>query len=148
MQFFQEVTDYGDEIANGVYLLNDEKSKMYAYIAPNSDTVKTFKNPISIYIKGRKFKIVNNTWGYKIPSETTEQPRWMVIGSRGDKYWVTQTENGLTCTCSGFKFRAECKHVKQQSEVGAASANAGNLVKTNPRVLVGSTRQISRKRTG
>ena len=61
MQFYQETTEYADGIASGVYLLNDDKSKMYAYVAPGTGTVKTFKHPISIYIKGRKFKVVKNT---------------------------------------------------------------------------------------
>ena len=150
MNFYEEITDYGDAIANGVYLLNDDKSKMYAYVAPGTGTVKTFKHPISIYIKGRKFKAVKNTWGYKIPGEVAENPRWMVLGSKGDKYYVEQTPTGLTCTCSGFKFRAECKHVKQyQNNVGAhATSSAKGSLATGKTALVKSVKQISRRRTG
>ena len=115
MKFYLETTTYGDDIANGVYLLNDDKSKMYAYVSPATGEVKTFKRPISFYTKGRSFKVVDNTWGYEIPSEVTEHPRWEVMGSKGDKYIVTKTENGLTCSCSGFRFRGACRHVQEQN---------------------------------
>jgi hypothetical protein len=112
MKFFQETTDYRDKTPNGVYLLSDDKSKMYAYVAPGSNTVKTFKRFIRIDTRGRKFTPVKNTWGYKIADEENLNPRWTVTGSKGDKYIVERTENGMTCTCSGFKFRGDCKHVK------------------------------------
>jgi hypothetical protein len=147
MKFYKETTEWSDNMPNGVYLLDDAKEKMYAYVAPGTGIVKTFKNPIRISTKGRKFKIVENTYDYEIPGEKAEQPRWEVMGSKGDKYYVTKTEDGLSCTCSGFKFRGECKHVKQ-IEMGDVPSNAGSLVKANPGALVRSTKQISRKRTG
>lgn len=112
MKFYQETTEYRDAIPNGVYLLDDSKTKMYAYIAAGSKSVFKFKNPIRIDSRGRQFKQVKNTFGYKIEKDNTN-PKWTVIGSKGDKYTVEQTENGLTCTCSGFKFRGNCKHLTQ-----------------------------------
>lgn len=112
MKFYQETTDYKDDIANGVYLLNDSKSLMYAYVAPHSRTVKEFKNPIRIDIRGRQFKEVKNTFKYTIPGEVIKNPRWEVKGSKGDIYIVERSENGLSCTCAGFKFRGQCKHIK------------------------------------
>jgi hypothetical protein len=63
MKFYQETTVWGDNTPNGVYLLDDAKEKMYAYVSPINGTVKTFKNPIRISTKGRKFKVVKNTYG-------------------------------------------------------------------------------------
>jgi hypothetical protein len=111
MKFYQETTDYKDDIANGVYLLNDSKSLMYAYVAPNTKTVKEFKNPIRIDIRGRQFREVENTFKYTIPNEAVKNPRWEVKGSKGDVYIVEQSENGLSCSCAGFKFRGKCKHL-------------------------------------
>ena len=147
MKFYQETTDYGDKIANGVYLLDDAKEKMYAYVSPNDGVVKTFNHPIRISTKGRKFKVVDNTYGYDIPEEIAENPRWMVMGSKGDKYYVTNTEVGLSCTCSGFKFRGECKHVKQFAVGAPQSSSTGTMVKSKV-PIVASVKQISRRRTG
>jgi hypothetical protein len=112
MKFFQETTDYRDAIPNGVYLLDDSKTKMYAYIKAGNKSVFKFKNPIRIDTRGRTFKPVENTFDYKIEQDNTN-PKWTVLGSKGDEYIVEQTENGLTCTCSGFKFRGNCRHLTQ-----------------------------------
>ena len=46
MQFFQETTKYKEDIPAGIYLLNDSKTRMYAFIPAGSGSVKTFKAPI------------------------------------------------------------------------------------------------------
>ena len=112
MQFYQEITEWPDGMSNGIYLLSDDKTKMFAYVAPGQKEVKRFKNFIRIDSRGRKFKAIKNTFGYKIEDDVPVNPHWVITGSKGDKYIVEKTENGLTCTCSGFKFRGDCKHVK------------------------------------
>ena len=114
MKFFEETTVWDSSVAvNHTYLLSDDKSKMYAYVRSGTDTVFKFKNPIRIDTRGRKFVAVKNTWGYNIDKPADANPRWEVKGSKGDVYVVEQTENGLTCSCSGFRFRGACKHVKE-----------------------------------
>jgi hypothetical protein len=147
MKFYQETTDYGDKIANGVYLFDNAKEKMYAYVAPGTGVVKTFKHPIRISTKGRKFKVVDNTYNYTIPEEFAENPRWEVAGSKGVTYFVEKTNNGLTCTCSGFKFRAECKHVKQ-FQMGASQSSPTGTMAQSQVPIVASVRQINRRRVG
>lgn len=112
MKFYQETTNYKDAIPCGVYLLSDDKSKMFAYVAPGRQEVKRFKNAIKIDTRGRTFKAVPNTFGFTIEKENPANPQWVVTGSKGDRYIVEKTDNGLTCTCSGFKFRGDCKHIK------------------------------------
>lgn len=112
MKFYAETTDYKDAIPNGVYLLDDSKTKMYAFIKAGSKSVFKFKSPIRIDTRGRQFKEVKNTFDYKIEDDNAN-PKWTVTGSKGDKYTVEQTENGLTCSCSGFRFRGNCKHLSQ-----------------------------------
>lgn len=41
---------------------------------------------------------------------------WVVKGSRGDQYTVTRTDSKYTCTCPGFVFRRNCKHIKEITE--------------------------------
>jgi len=112
MKFFEETTVWSPPAANHVYLLSDDKSKMFAYVRAGTDQVYTFKKPIGFSTKGRRFVAVKNVWGYNT-DETTTNPRWQVQGSKGDVYVVEQTENGLSCSCSGFRFRGACRHVKE-----------------------------------
>lgn len=112
MKFFEETTVWDSNTPNHTYLLSDDKSKMYAYIRAGGDSVFTFKTPIRFDTKGRKFVAVKNTWGYNT-NEPNDNPRWEVQGSKGDVYVVEQTDNGLSCSCSGFRFRGACRHVKE-----------------------------------
>jgi hypothetical protein len=111
MKFYQETTQWTGNTPNGIYLLNDSKTKMYAFIRAGSKSVFKFKNPIQIDSRGRTFKEVKNTFKFKFEEQESENPRWEVQGSKGDKYIVERTENGLSCSCSGFKFRGKCKHL-------------------------------------
>lgn len=40
-----------------------------------------------------------------------------VKGSKGNTYTVTRNGNGWNCTCAGFQFRRQCKHVSELSGV-------------------------------
>jgi hypothetical protein len=41
----------------------------------------------------------------------TDTKVWQVSGSKGNTYTVTKNSSGYTCTCPGFTFRKNCKHV-------------------------------------
>lgn len=111
MKWYSETTAYTDSMPNGTYLLNDSKTKLYAYVRPGSGTPKQFKNPIKIDIRGRKF--VESSTQYKIVTQEEPEGRvWEVAGSKGNVYKVTEANGYLSCTCSGFRFRGDCKHIK------------------------------------
>ena len=112
MKFYQETTKWPDPFGNGIYLLDDTKTKMYAYIKPGSTEIKQFKNAIRIDTRGRQFKILPNQPNFKI-AEPENPNRWEVTGSKGDIYIVTLEEGSYTCSCSGFRYRGECKHIKE-----------------------------------
>ena len=42
MKWFAEITDYKDNTPNGVYLLDDGKTKMYAFRARGTEAIKVF----------------------------------------------------------------------------------------------------------
>ena len=112
MKFLEETTQWADSTPNHTYLLSDDKTKMYAYVPVGKKSVVTFSKPIRISASGRKFQVVPNKWRYHIPEEKqSANPKWEVLGSKGDVYVVEKTETGLTCTCPGFKFRTRCKHI-------------------------------------
>jgi hypothetical protein len=111
MKAFQETTVWDTPTHNHVYFLDNSKSKMFAYVKHGTDIVFKFKKPIRIDTRGRKFLEVPNRWNFE-DRDAPVNPQWTVTGSKGNKYTVEKTENGMTCTCSGFKFRGNCKHTE------------------------------------
>lgn len=110
MKWWQETTVWKDPTPNGIYLLNDSKSKMYAYRPNPRAPIKTFKAPIKIDVRGRKFVVNSTQYRTGIQEEQPEGRVWEVKGSKGDVYKVSESGGNLSCTCSGFRFRGQCKH--------------------------------------
>jgi len=46
----------------------------------------------------------------------TDTKVYEISGSKGSKYIVTSNKKGWTCTCPGFQFRKQCKHVSELSK--------------------------------
>ncbi len=112
MKVVQETTDWTHP--NHVYFLNDDRNKMVAYLRSGTVHVQEFKKPISFYTTGRKFQEVPNSWNYVPKSLEKPQGRsWTVTGSTGVEYTVTEHQGEQTCSCPGFRFRGQCKHVKE-----------------------------------
>ena len=113
MKWFAETTDWKDTVPNGIYLLDDGKSKMYAFRPRGTDEIKVFRNPIRIDVRGRKFVINPVQFETKLKEPEPEGRVIEVKGSKGDVYKVTDVNGNFSCTCSGFRFRGECKHIKE-----------------------------------
>lgn len=112
MKWFAETTDYRDSVPNGIYLLDDSKSKMYAFTPSGAKNIKVFRNPIRIDVRGRKFKLNPVQFKTQLTEEAPEGRVIEVQGSKGDIYKVSELNGAWSCTCSGFKFRGDCKHIK------------------------------------
>lgn len=53
--------------------------------------------------------LIWNKTQYNQPKELAK-----IKASRGDTFYIiSQLNNKIICTCSGFKFRTECKHVQK-----------------------------------
>jgi hypothetical protein len=113
MKWFAETTDWKDAAPNHVYLMDDAKSKMFAYVPVGAQHPVKFRTPIRIDIRGRKFKVNPVQFATDIHPPEPEGRVWEVAGSRGDVYKVTEVRGEWSCTCSGFRFRSDCKHIKQ-----------------------------------
>ena len=112
MKWFAETTDWKDTVPNGIYLLDDTKTKMYAFRPKGTGEIKVFKAAIKIETRGRKFVISPVQFETKLKEPEPEGRVWIVKGSKGDEYRVSELNGNLSCTCSGFRFRGDCKHVK------------------------------------
>jgi hypothetical protein len=117
MKAFQEITEWDTDFAmpNHVYFLSDSKDKLYAYIKNSTGEIKEFVTPYRFKASGRKFREVNNTWGF-FPREelVLVGETFKVPGSKGAVYTVTNDRGSWTCTCPASKWQAgECKHIRQ-----------------------------------
>ena len=113
MKWFAETTEWpGAKSPNHVYLLDDSKSKMFAYVKHGQGKPEVFRSPIRIDLRGRKFKLNSVQYRIDVEPEVPEGKVYEVKGSKGDVYKVTELGGAYSCTCSGFKFRGECKHIK------------------------------------
>ena len=50
------------------------------------------------------------------PKPKTEERVMLVQGSKGSTYTVTIGPRGKSCTCSGFQFRHNCRHINEALE--------------------------------
>ena len=114
MKVFVEITAWESTTPNHTYFMDDGKSKAYAYIPAGKDELFEFKSPLKLDVRGRKFKEVANTWGFFPRSDLKLVGKsWKVVGSKGNEYTFTEEDGVLTCSCSGFKFRGQCRHTAQ-----------------------------------
>ena len=117
MPWFEVITEWSEATPNHVYLLDDSRSKMFAYVQQGTDSPKIFNEPIGISVRGRKFRAVPDRWKIKVTTEKPQGRTWQVTGSRGDQYTVSELAGRWSCTCSGFQFRSRCRHVEAQQAV-------------------------------
>jgi len=119
MKYCVDITIYSDnpQAEPKIYYLSDDKSRMVAMFDNNTDRWVKFKRPITISTKGRKFEILTD-WDSEPDSAyfgepVQEKPQGiLVLGSRGDKYYVSRHGKNYSCTCPASKFqRRECKHI-------------------------------------
>ena len=98
IEILQETTDWGKyPVANGIYHVNGA-----GHLVQHND--KVFKNPIKQFSKSRrKFTKIGEREEELAPGVITVQ------GSNGKVYTI---DNGK-CSCPGYTFRGNCKHVKQ-----------------------------------
>lgn len=99
-----ETTVWETSVPNHAYILSDDKTKLHGYAKRGTESIEWFQKPISFSIRGRTFNILKT--GINNPEAEPEGKK--VVGSKGNVYYV---HNGK-CTCQGFKYRGECKHVE------------------------------------
>jgi hypothetical protein len=108
MKFFRETTQW--KIPNHIYLLSTDKSKMYGYVRRGTDQAETFKKPYRFDARYRTFVEVKELG--EIDLDEVKSESWEFVGSKGDKYIVQKIDGQLSCSCPGYRFRGDCKHLQ------------------------------------
>jgi len=115
MKILTEITQWNlpYELAGHTYFVSDSKDKAYAYVKSGGTQIEPFKKPYSFGTGGRKFREVANTWGFvpPEPAQATGGTTRQVPGTGGQQYTITEHLGRRTCTCAGFRFRADCRHL-------------------------------------
>jgi len=111
MKTLQEITPDWD-FPNHVYFVTDSKDKMFAYVKKSTGELQEFSKPLPFSTSRRKFKEINNTWGFLPKENTPEGFVKIVIGSKGEKYTITEVNGLHQCSCPGYKFRGKCRHIE------------------------------------
>jgi hypothetical protein len=106
----KEITKWDVEYRqpNHTYLMNNSMSKIIGYFKWNNPKDFTkFKKPIGFDTRYRKFKILQRY------DDADNKNRWKILGSKDNVYYVEKTDNGMSCTCIGFKYHGKCKHIDE-----------------------------------
>lgn len=94
---------------NHTYLLEGDKA--IAYIKKGGTEPFYFNKPIVIDKRRRTFKKLETN-----PFNVVANPDLIeVTGSKGETYYVNPADK--SCTCSGYKFRGNCKHLTIVKEI-------------------------------
>jgi hypothetical protein len=84
---------------------------MYGYIKAGTDEVTVMKSSYRFDARRRTFREVPELG--EIDLDEVKSEKWEFTGSKGDKYIVQKIDNMLKCSCPGFTYRGDCKHVKE-----------------------------------
>lgn len=97
---------------NHTYLMSDNMEKIYGYFKwHKANDFVLLRTPLKFDTRYRRFKVLQR--GYNFAGEKNSNKTWLVNGSKGHQYHVEETENGMTCSCVGYKYHGKCKHIDE-----------------------------------
>ena len=103
MKAYREIDTYKDfDLPESILYL--EGDLLYA--------TKHVNTPIRIDRRGRKFEELK---GVEMPDLNSLVEVKEVKGSKGNTYYITMSDDP-TCSCPGYTFRGNCKHVKELND--------------------------------
>lgn len=110
MKAYREIDTYKDfDLPESILYLKGD----LLYATKHVDTpIRILKTPIRIDRRGRKFEELR---GVEMPDLNSLVEVKEVKGSKGNTYYITMSDDP-TCSCPGFTFRGNCKHVKELND--------------------------------
>ena len=124
MKYFQEVTnwDAGYDVPNHTYYMRDDRAYAVGYIKANTNRLIKFSKPMRMEVRGRKFKLLDKVgesdtvYFPKVEEETSATVVKTVVGSNGKNYYIGGSTGKWHCSCPGFQFRLQCKHIAEMEK--------------------------------
>lgn len=117
-EILKEVTDWNSTCQpNHTYLLSDS-GRIIAYAPWHGDEVVTLKSGMKIDKRYRKFvKTTHSGLAKLLPKQQAEVGvRKFNVKSKEKEYTVSVKGSNYSCTCTGFSFRGQCKHINAVAE--------------------------------
>lgn len=97
---------------NHTYLMSDNMETVYGYFKWNkANDFVMLRTPLKINTRYRKFQVLQR--GYKLAGSKPTNKTWLIKGSKGNEYVVEETDNGMSCSCVGYKYHGKCKHIEE-----------------------------------
>ncbi len=112
MEALREITEWTGvdyRQPNHDYLLDGDK--VVASKPWGTAEIRVLKSGLKIDRRGRKFVKLDPNPFAELDTAKAEPLVVEVKGSKGNSYWVNVEEK--SCTCPGYTFRGDCKHVKE-----------------------------------
>ncbi len=105
MKLVQEMTVFaGAKMPNHSYMLNDAGIAI-GYRKFSAGEVVRFRTPLRLDIRGRTFKLVDD-----LGSDADVSSKVVEVAGSGNNVYTVDL-NRKQCSCTGFKYRGECKHI-------------------------------------
>lgn len=117
-EILKEITEWNSDIQpNHTYLL-DDSGRIIAYAPEHGNKIVTLKSGMKIDKRYRKFIKSNHSGLFKLINKEQPEPdvRKFKVKSKEKEYIVSIREDNYSCTCTGFTFRGQCKHINAVAE--------------------------------
>lgn len=114
MKIMMELTEWAVPYRqpNHVYLMDGDRA--LAYVPWGQGQPITFARPSRMDLRGRRFvEVKRDIWGFDVKPDRTDSQSWQVTGTAGNVYTVTLSRGRWRCTCAGFQFRQQCRHIQE-----------------------------------
>lgn len=118
-EILKEVTVWNCDFKqpNHTYLLGDS-GRIIAYAPWHGDEIVVIKSGMKIDKRYRKFVKTTHPGLFKLSTKQKTEPgvRTFNVKSKDKNYTVSVKGSNYSCTCTGFSFRGQCKHITAVAE--------------------------------
>lgn len=111
------------QILNNTHVHIGEVLPSEHYDDPETFRLTTGKSyfPVAVISLYNVISLEIGTEGISADSMEVKDPQeqkktWIVEGSKSNKYVVTRDGTSWSCTCPGYGFRRNCRHIKEKKE--------------------------------